>query len=173
MYLCMYACMYVSMYVLCMYVCMCVCMCVCMSVCMHVCIVVCVYTCMCVCVCVCVRERERVCVCDVMNACTVTKHLEVCNSHMLIVQDLGQARPRLVLVRLDLATAFPPPLRHSFPGHDSATAGNAASLPSPPRQHKRSQGRTGAPCRALPAHTLSRSSCCWRVSCRGILPVSL
>ena len=47
------------------------------------------------------------------------------------------------------------PLRHSFPGHDSAPAGNAASLPSPQRQRKRSQGRTGAPCRALPAHTLS------------------
>ena len=29
-------------------------------------------------------------------------------------------------------------------------------LPSPPRQRKRSQGRTGAPCRALPAHTLSQ-----------------
>jgi hypothetical protein len=75
-----------------------------------------------------------------------------------------------VLIWLD---SCPPSASAFFPGHDSAPAGNAASLPSSPRQRKRSQGRTGAPCRALPAHTLSQQLSCFRVSCRGILPVSL
>ena len=100
---------------------------VCMCVCVYVCMCVCVYVCMCVCL------RPLV----------------------------GYA----VLIRLACAAIGPPtpraPCRASRQtyrarrwSHDSATAGHAASLPSPSWQRQRSQGRTGAPCRALPAHTL-------------------
>ena len=97
----------------------------------------------------------------------------MCYLLKLIVQDLGQARPRRVLVRLDLARQLSP-LRFGI--HFRVMT---VRLPEMPRLFLPLRGN-GSGLRAVRAlragrslRILSRSSCCWRVSCRGILPVSL
>ena len=89
------------------------------------------------------------------------------------MQDLGQARPRRVLVRLDLARQLSP-LRFGI--HFRVVT---VRLPEMTRLFLPLRGNASGlrAVRALRAgrslRMLPRSSCCWRVSCRGILPVSL
>ena len=97
----------------------------------------------------------------------------MCYLLKLIVQDLGQARPRRVLVRLDLARQLSP-LRFGI--HFRVVT---VRLPEMPLLFLPLRGNASGlrAVRALRAgrslRILSRSSSCWRVSCRGILPVSL
>ena len=127
---------------------------VCMCVCMHVCTYIYIHT---------QRKRESVCACDLSSG----THTHILTIYIHTNTSKTYEHRYTMLIRLACAAIGPPtprvPCRASRQtytarrwSHDSSTAGNAAPHPSPPRQRKRSQGRTGAPCRALPAHTLSQ-----------------
>ena len=97
----------------------------------------------------------------------------MCNSLKLIVQDLGQARPRRVLVRLDLARQLSP---LCFGIHFRVMTVRLPEMAFPflPLRGNASGLRAVRALRAgRSLRIISRSSCCLRVSCRGILPVSL
>ena len=97
----------------------------------------------------------------------------MCNSQKLIVQDLWQERQRRALVRLDLAGQLSP-LRFGIHFRVMTVRLRERALPFLPLRGNASGVRAVRALRAgRSLRILSRSSSCWRVSCRGILPVSL